>query len=418
MSTYTQQFGEHKIHQNINEACKHLERSEIQQLNKDQISNFTRLKKGIAAVRSKIEALDPELLSIDTINTLANNITQIRAESVAFLSNKNFGHINNANNYLDQLLNSARIQLVLAPETDQAVSKAVTDAHEKSLELFKKGSEAISGLKTKVDEYHQSTEHGKAHIQELEKVIETQKSRLDQAISNFQQQFSTQQSQRSTEFTTTTNNVLQEFAASQKEFSGKFIQALSDQSNEFKKHLDEVKQRSSTHQEFLDKRKGEVDEMFGAIGQGLRAGHFANTADAERKSANLFRWISLGLMTAMIIAAGFTYYYSLTHTEVDWKLLLLRFGTTMIIAIPAVYAAQESSRHRDREKKLRKLHLELASIDAYLSLLPTETQYKLKEELTAKFFGQTELESKDTDVSKHALFELIKGAVENLTKSK
>lgn len=123
-------------------------------------------------------------------------------------------------------------------------------------------------------------------------------------------------------------------------------------------------------------------------------------------------------MTAMIIAAGFTYYYSLTHSEIDWKMLLIRFGTTIVIAIPAVYAAQESSKHRDREKRLRKLHLELASIDAYLSLLPIETQYRLKEELTAKFFGQTELETKDADVSKHALFELIRGAVENLTKAR
>jgi len=418
MSTYTQQFESQKIQTNISETYDHLERSEIQQLNEDQISNLTRLKKGISALRSKIGALDPELLSIDTINNLASHIGQIRAESVAFFSNKNFSHINNANSQFDQLLNSARIQLALAPGTDEAASKAVTDAHEKSLELLNKFSESISGLKTKVDEYHQSTEQGKARVQELEKAIETQKSRLDQAISNFQQQFSNQQSQRSTEFTSTTNNFLQEFATSQREFSGKFAQALSDQSSEFGKHLADVEQRSAAHQEFLDKRKSEVDEMFGAIGQGLRAGHFARTADTEQVSANLFRWISLGLMTAMIIAAGYTYYYSLTHSEIDWKVLLLRFGTTIVIAIPAVYAAQESSKHRDREKRLRKLHLELASIDAYLSLLPIETQYKLKEGLTAKFFGQTEQEAKDTDVSKHALFDLIKGAVENLTKSK
>lgn len=419
MSSHTLSFETQNIKQKAREAFEHLERSEVVNLDEEQISNLTRVKKVINVLRLKLDSVDPDLLSLDIITNLANYLNNIYAECVAFCSNKNFGHISNASSYLDQLLNTARLQIVLGSDSDHAAAaNAVTSSHEKSLELLRKCTESISELKVRVDEYHQATEQGRVRLQEHDKGIETQKLRLDQAIANFQQQFSAQEAQRTAEFSANINNFLQQFAASQKEFSGKFEQALVNQTDEFKIHLIGVKDQSTEHQNFLDKRKSEVDEMFGAIGQGLRAGHFAKTADTERSSANLFRWISLGLMTAMIVAAGFTYYYSLTHGEIDWKVLLLRFGTTIVIAIPAVYAAQESSKHRDREKKLRKLHLELASIDSYLALLPLDTQHKLKSDLTAKFFGQVDLEIKDSDLTKNPLFDLIKITLENLTKSK
>ena len=141
-------------------------------------------------------------------------------------------------------------------------------------------------------------------------------------------------------------------------------------------------------------------------------------ADVERRAANWLRVASVVLMAAMITVAGFTFYHSIEHPEVDWRLFSFRLATSIILLIPAVYLAQESAKHRDREKKNRKLHLELAAIDAYLALQPEDKRNAIKAELTGKFFGQPEVESKDEEVSKHALFQLVSDIVKNLTKAK
>ena len=117
-------------------------------------------------------------------------------------------------------------------------------------------------------------------------------------------------------------------------------------------------------------------------------------------------------------ALAYTFVHSLDHPD-DWKLFAFRLGTTLVIAIPAVYAAQESSKHRQREQSNRRLHLELAAIDAYLELLPEEKRHEIKAALTDKFFGKEEKIIEDgSKNTNHALLKIIEEAVKNLTKSR
>jgi hypothetical protein len=117
-------------------------------------------------------------------------------------------------------------------------------------------------------------------------------------------------------------------------------------------------------------------------------------------------------------SAAATFIHSLSHSEVDWRLFGFRLSTTLILAVPAFYAAQESAKHREREKLNRKLHLELSAIDAYLELLPDEKRHDLKAKLTERFFGQPEIKEKDETVTKHELFELLSKMLQNFTKGK
>ena len=121
-------------------------------------------------------------------------------------------------------------------------------------------------------------------------------------------------------------------------------------------------------------------------------------------------------MAAMIVVGSVSFYQSFVHPEVDWKIFLFRLGTVLVIAIPAVYAAQESSKHRRREQQNRKLQIELASIDAYLVQLPEAKRHELKEKLTEKFFGQPEAPVKEEQVSSSQLLDIISDAMKRLTK--
>jgi len=75
----------------------------------------------------------------------------------------------------------------------------------------------------------------------------------------------------------------------------------------------------------------------------------------DAAAANRLRWLALLLMLAMIAIGGLAFYHSLNHPEIDWRLFAFRLGTTIVIAVPAFYAAQESARHRERERQNRKL---------------------------------------------------------------
>ena len=86
--------------------------------------------------------------------------------------------------------------------------------------------------------------------------------------------------------------------------------------------------------------------------------------------------------------------------------------------MPAAYAANESSKHRERERLNRKVHLELASIDAYLVLLPEDQRNNIKGNLAEKFFGVPVLKEKADELSPKDLFGVITTVVNNLTKGK
>jgi len=45
-------------------------------------------------------------------------------------------------------------------------------------------------------------------------------------------------------------------------------------------------------------------------------------------------------MAAMIFVGGYAFYYSIGH-ETDWRVFLFRLGTVIVVAIPAIYIANE-----------------------------------------------------------------------------
>ena len=73
----------------------------------------------------------------------------------------------------------------------------------------------------------------------------------------------------------------------------------------------------------------------------------------------------------------------------DWETFLFRLGTVIFLSILAFYAANESSKHREREKLIRKNFLELSAIDAYLVHLPEKERNDIKGKLFEKILWRS-----------------------------
>ena len=112
-----------------------------------------------------------------------------------------------------------------------------------------------------------------------------------------------------------------------------------------------------------------------------------------------------------IVAFGLTF-----RSSPEWETFVFRLGTVLVLSIPAFYAANESSKHRDREKLIRKHFLELSAIDAYLVNLPEKQRDEIKGKLSDKFFGVPEIHEKVEGANSKDIMGFVEKLVKDLTK--
>lgn len=420
MSNWSTIFSNHKILEKLDQTVALFPQIVLpEDLPVAHRENYLRLVKATTAFKERFRAIDPDLLSNDIIQNVGPQISGLHGNVNHYAQNKNFGHIDNANAHLDNAINYSRaITATPLPSDVQAITATAASFQESVAAGLAEARRSVAGLKVSVGNQQAAVDATNAKLAETNKTIEQQKARLDQAISAIQQQTAQAEAKRGTDFAATTARINELSLAQTKDIEARFAAEATERAKLHDEEIRLITEFDKEHLDFLEKRRKEVDEIFGAIGSASLSGHFERSANSDAKTANLLRWIALGLMGAMIAIGVYTYAHSITHPEVDWKIFAFRLATTIIVAVPAVYAAQESSKHRERERKNRTLQLELASIDAYLALLPQGKQHELKEKLTEHFFGRAEPLEKKDEATTHALLDILKTAVGNLTKPK
>lgn len=419
MSTWKQNYEALQATQRIREALALLDTAKTESLASPDLANLARLQKALRILDARMSSLDPELFHPGTWASVGSWLSNAVTYARDFAQSANVSQLQNANATVDEVLNVLRpVDLLPPTEMTQALTEAVS-AFERRL------IEEIDGLRKKTQQMEAQlaslaglTQAANSDVETLRQTIEQQKGRLDQSIAEFQRQFSQAEATRAADFAAASQRLVTEFSKQKADFDTQATDAATTRAAEWLEFKSKSESASKELMDFFAKRQAEVNEIFGAIGSASLSGHFARTADEDASAANLLRWIALLLMGTMIVVGGVSFYQSFEHPDVDWKIFLFRLGTVFVIAIPAVYAAQESSKHRRREQQNRKLQVELASIDAYLVQLPEVKRHELKEKLTEKFFGQPDSLERDEPVTRHQLFDLLSDVLKTLTKAK
>lgn len=400
MNPWREAFEKHQFVTKIDGALTVLEAASLESLSARDLDQFARLIKALKFSRARLKSIDPDLVGQSSLNNLGGWMTTITNNVQNFPTTPNLSYIQTANNVLDNVIELVRSFRITAKDSDQVASAAAAAFQDKAVE-------EIARVRTAADEADSELSSVKKELSRTKEAIEQQKGRLDQSIAEFQKQFSQSEAERA-----------KEYAASVAKLTDQVAGQVTQFQKDFESDLTARKEKGDEHLAFLAEREKQVNEIFGAIGSASFAGHFKNTADQQEKTADRYRTIALILMICMVGIAGVAFYHTLRQETPDWKLFAFRLATSLVFLIPALYAARESAKHRARESRLRKSHLELAAIDAYLILLPEETRNALKEKLTEKFFGQAETTEKDETVTGHALLNVIEIAVKNLTSGK
>ncbi|MEW6313325.1 MAG: hypothetical protein AB1513_04665 [Pseudomonadota bacterium] len=417
MSVWKLSYERLQASQRLRESLAYLDTVNTAALGTPDLTNLARLQKALRILDARMTSLDPELFHPTTWVNMAAWLTNLVTYTRDFGQTANVTQLQNANSTVDEMLNVLKPVDIGSPmESLKALTDATSAFQQRLVDELETLRAKVGQSETQLKALSTGVAVAGADVDALRNTIEQQKSRLDQAIAEFQRQYSQAESTRASEFASASQRFATEFAEQKKEFATAANAESEKRSSDWAGFVAKTQKSSDEFFQFFKKRQDEVNAIFGAIGSASLSGHFARTADQDAEAANLLRWIALGLMAAMIVVGGISFYQSFEHPDVDWKIFMFRFATVFVIAIPAIYAAQESSKHRRREQQNRKLQVELASIDAYLVQLPEAKQQEIKEKLTEKFFGQPDPSEKDEPVTRHQLFDLLSDVLKRLTK--
>lgn len=204
-----------------------------------------------------------------------------------------------------------------------------------------------------------------AQLDEAQDTIASQKSRVDESIARYESQFSEAQAERSSNFKELLNNA----------------EARLDEI-----HVD-LSNRAEQVLEALAEHQAESEKMVTLIATSGTVDAYGREAKAQLKQADFWRWIA----TILSIVAGLVAVWSVAMAatgEVRTVQVVSRVATALVLFGVAGYAATQSSQHRRREERARRLELELTAFSPFIASLPEDKQQAAREALVEKLFGQ------------------------------
>ncbi|MTV26081.1 hypothetical protein FTX61_11775 [Nitriliruptoraceae bacterium ZYF776] len=348
----------------------------------------------LSYVLAKSELVNVNLVTVDEWTSVGGVCKELAAALVAFADD---GPGANRLTTVDQLVNRLLAELGKWP-TDAALDGSVTAA----AETFKRSlagrlrpvNEAVAALRAELDEVREAEVKAAdavesrlvnvdeqvaerlaaveakvarvdEQLKESEQTIASQKGRLDESIARYEKQFSEAQAERSTNFKT----------------------LLTDAESRLEEAEERLTERAEGVMATLAEHRAESEKMVTLIATSGTVDAYGKEAAAQMKQADFWRWAA----TVLSIVAGVVAVWSVTLAaagDIEGAQVVSRVATAVILFGVAGYAATQSSQHRRREERARRLELELTAFTPFIASLPDEKQQAAREALVEKLFGQ------------------------------
>lgn len=157
MSRWVDEFNNHAFLTSWKDLKDKLEEAEIGEASATDIEELARLKKAIAFLDGAIESIDPELIQIASLNSFHQQASACRDQVNNYNSNKNIGHIRNANDNADNLLAYVRPYLIYPDKIKKSLLSAVR-AYTKEMDKHLTHITDTEGEYNRVKEYREEIE--------------------------------------------------------------------------------------------------------------------------------------------------------------------------------------------------------------------------------------------------------------------
>jgi hypothetical protein len=350
MSAWDDRFTNHPVHEDLAGVLTTVRKLKLPKA-ADVEEARQRLDRALTHVEAILKAADPELTIPAVLDGVNAQIPQLRTQLEYAEDEEDPSYLNTANQHADSMLHSVAgvTPRVVGHDEVARLQEAATNFRQSVGQLVRHVREDAEALEADIDTQRTATGELRAEVEAL-------KGRVDLVISEHQDQFTAEQSDRDRRF--------KEAQTALDEGAQGTIDSLTEMEEKAKRHL-------------------------GVIGVvGMSAG-YQQVADKEEKAANRWRLVaaaSVGAaitLNALLIAAVAIGWLD---ESFEWDRQVPRVLATISFLALGSYAAVESSRHRKRQEVNRQIEKELASLDPYLALFTDEENKELRKEKFDHFF--------------------------------
>jgi hypothetical protein len=215
----------------------------------------------------------------------------------------------------------------------------------------------------------QADEQLKAKLVSLEAALAQERQRTDALTAEYQRQFVQAEAERR-----------QEFETVQDELNGRAADLVAEftvASHEEIRRLTEIREQAEAHAD--------------AVANTGTATAFGKDASRERKAADLWRYvaITLGLLAAAV--AGILLLWRPFETgSLSAPSVVGRVTVALVLGALATYAGNQSSQHRHRDIRSRRLELELTAFRPFIEGLDETTKARLRTDFVERLFKGAE----------------------------
>lgn len=382
---------------NTKKILKTLDEIDSTNLTAIQIEMVGRISTTFEFLKETFDKADPWLISTNTLANMNSSITQILNELTSFSNDRNQQRLTNILSQLEALLPYfPQVLVTKSPEEIEGIRSSV-------IKFRQSVGQYLSHLEKDINETSTAFNKNKEKLNDFANSIESQKSRIDSIVSDFQNQFLQGQTQRTEEFNVFLKRVEEDFkgvynanintfdqmiSTQQESFdnlNNGFEQQVDTQQKSFDNLIDDLKTKFQTELDQIHAMNKEAEKIVGIISMKGLAHGYQKIANDEGKKAH---WWNLGSIGSMIAVIVFGVFFLLMHEgSFDWTTLVSRIVLTGVGLTLFTYCAKQAKNHRNEERRNRKIELELASLDPYIKDLDTDKQKEVKENLVEKYFG-------------------------------
>lgn len=426
MSRWIDRFNQHNFINILNDLENKINEVSLpSDANEDVVLEYARFSKVVKYIRDITDSVDPDLTTIHIFNETSGNLQAALNEFNAFSSNKSIGNIQNANNNIDNILNSISRAFVYYSKPAKSklkdIVKSYSDILDQHREDYQSAAEKevnkLSASSTqKINELDNSSAELKNNLDEIRNKID----KLQEELTSLEQQAQSQLAEFNTQFQNSqsekskkADDLFEKINEKHSNQLEKNSLLLNDQLDKEKKKFNDLFQKSNDYadNEFrnltskagsildvLRKLQDDAETVFGVVQNTAQAGAHKKYASEERRTANLYRYGAISLMllaVAVLVAPEVLKFTSEQQTvsqfiiNINWDSLLKRLPVSVILFAPAFYLARESNKHRQNEFQNRRRELTLKTLDPYLALINDETKSEeLKCQIARDIFGE------------------------------
>ncbi len=372
------------------------------------IEYYSFLETVYSYIKDKLNLTVPILIQEAELVALSSEIEKGNIQINTYLGNNNIGHINNAINNFNSAISRTKNLPIPLSNNDFDFSKLVAKFEQNVQGAYENLKTQNEKLKTDLDETQISLAAKQQKLDELGQQLIDKQKEIENVLTKYNNEFENLKTNLQSTIDTDRKGFSNNFETDRKLFKNSIDEDKINFKQEYEEQKNIFDSKSASIIEKLEQKLAEASKIVNIVGNIGVTGNYQNIANEHKKSANLFRWVALAFM---VIMSGLLIYSIIELGNANFNLYksLVRILAAAVLTYPAIYAARESSRHRNLETQNRNLELELASIGPFIELLPDDKKQSIKEGLVNKYFGKAVIDEGDReDFSISSLVQLLK----------